>query len=200
MRLEEKRGRFFFYRENDIEGVCLILHPLALEDSAEIARLRNISKNKYFFNQKFDVTVDSQREWIKHYLEKCDDIYWGICRKSDNRIVGTIRLYNIDFISGICEEGSYLIDEDYSVEAPYAIESKIMALDIAFDEFGIKCIINKNRFDNDVINRLDDKLGFGEYEDEEIGGIKYQKRVLTINDYRRKRKKLYSIVDYWRIR
>lgn len=196
MNCEERKNKILGLRKRDIVGKCVILRPASEKYSACIANLRNKPKNIYWFNQNYNITEESQNQWFKSYENTDNDIYWCVLNKNE-KFVGTIRLYGIDLNGERCEEGSYVIDDDVTKDAPYAIESKMLALDIAFDELEIKTMINDNRADNKVMNNLDNKLGFDKGEIIQIRSVDYLHRTLTAGNYRKNRAKFSSVIDYW---
>ena len=193
---EERRKKIKEFRNRDIEGKCVILKPATTAYAENIVKLRNQSKNLYWFNQTDDITLNSQKEWFESYAQAEDDIYWCIFNK-ENHFIGTIRLYGIDLNGEFCEEGSYVIDEAVADEAPYAVESKMMALDVAFGELEIKTMINDNRADNKTMNNIDNQLGFNKGTIVKIREVDFLHRVLTADGYWKNRVKFSSLIDYW---
>lgn len=186
----------FGLKQEIVEGVCINLVPLTEKEAAKVVELRNKDKNKYFLNQSYELTVEGQLQWIEEYKKREDDIYWCVYNKNDN-FVGTIRIYDIAKDRKLCDLGSFMIDENYSGEAPYAIEALIMAIDIAFERLGITEIINEDRCDNKVMNSLSKKLGFSFVKEVEINGVPYNYYLLSNEAYMKKREKFYSVIKFW---
>lgn len=193
---EERKNKITHFRKETIIGKCVDLKPATALQAEQIVRLRNKPRNRYYFNQDYELETEGQKAWFETYEKRDDDIYWCVYRK-DGLFIGTIRLYGIDLDGEYCEEGSYAIDEDYADEAPYAVESKMLVLDVAFDELQIKTMINDNRADNKVMNNIDNQLGFDKGEKIQIRGVDYLHRILKAGDYRKNRAKFSSLVDYW---
>lgn len=196
MNREERREKVKELRSRDVSGKFVILRPATNEYAEDIVELRNRPQNRYMFNQSDLITVDGQQEWFDLYQKTENDIYWVVLNKKEE-FIGTIRLYGIDLDGGHCEEGSYVIDDEVANEAPYAIEAKMLALDVAFDELQIKDMINVIRVDNKIMNNLANQLGFDAGRDVKIRGVDYLHRVLTVEDYLKNRQKFAIVIDYW---
>lgn len=193
---DKRKAKVLELRKHDIVGECVILRPASERYAEEIVRLRNKPKNIYMFNQGDTITLDGQTKWFESYKKKTDDIYWCVLNK-DERFVGTIRLYEIDEEGESCEEGSYAIDDEFSDEAPYAVEAKMLVLDVAFDVLHIKTMINDNRADNKIMNNIDNQLGFDKGHIIKIRDVDYLHRLLSADVYHENRYKFSRVVDYW---
>lgn len=187
------------YREKKIGGKCIDLVPVSEKDFSNIVGIRNREKNKYFLNQPGDLTIESQKKWYESYLSRKNDIYWCIYAKS-GEFIGTFRVYDIDSDKNICDQGSFMIAEEYAEGAPFALEAEILSLDFVFDVLKIGQVINENRTDNKVMNNISKKLGFSFKHKTEIRGIEYNYYILTPDDYTRNREKFLKVIDYWSIR
>ncbi len=163
------------YRNEIIEGLCIDLCPLNEDVLPEVVRLRNQERCRYFLNQSMELTLDMQHEWYENYLLRNNDIYWCV-REKNGAIIGTIRLYDITEKS--CVQGSVIIDEDYSMGMPYALEAMIMSLEFAFNILKVEDVINEDRCDNAMMNSVSKKLGFKFQKVVEIRGIPYNSYTL----------------------
>lgn len=184
------------YRNRIIEGKCINFVPLSEKDLENVVNLRNKDRNRYFLNQSYVLTVEGQKEWYEKYIERMNDIYWCIYSKS-KQFIGTIRIYDIDENEDLCDQGSFMIDEEYAEEAPYAIEAELMSLDFVFDILKIGNVINEDRADNKVMNNLTKRLGFVFEKDIVINGIDYKYYLLNKERYNEKRQKFMDVVSYW---
>lgn len=187
------------YRRKRIEGKLVDLVPFTLVDADNVVEIRNREKNRYFLNQTYVITVESQAKWYQKYLERFDDIYWSVYDKQ-NRFVGTVRVYDIDEENDICNQGSLMLDEDFAAGGPFAVEVELLTLDFVFDVLKIGKVINEDRADNKVMNNLTKKVGFTFIKDTKIGNVNYKYYLLYPEDYRKKREKLTLIIDYWNVR
>lgn len=187
------------YRRKRLKGKCIDLVPLTLNDTENIVEIRNREKNRYFLNQTYELNVESQRIWYETYLTRDNDIYWCIYNKK-NEFIGTIRVYDIDEESDICNQGSFMIDEDQAGGAPYALEAEILTLDFIFDVLNIGNVVNEDRVDNKVMNNLTKKLGFDFKKRKMINYVEYNYYLLNPNDYKKNRDKFVRIINYWATR
>lgn len=196
MNREERIEKIKELRSKDVRGKFVILRPVTMEYAEDIVEIRNRPQNRYMFNQSEFLTLEGQREWFDLYQKKEDDIYWVVLDKNES-FIGTIRLYGIDLDGNQCEEGSYVIDEEVADEAPYAVEAKLLALDVAFCELQMGSMVNDNRADNKIMNNLSNQLGFNTGSVVQIRGVDYLHRILLSDDYFRNRQKFVIVIDYW---
>ncbi len=183
------------YRKERLKGSFCYLKPIDEGDLENVIVLRNKQRNKYFLNQKKDITLEEQIAWYRNYVETTNDIYWGVWNY-DNKMIGTIRLYSIQGMS--CEEGSCIIDEEYARRKPYAIEAKYLTTEFAFNVLGVKTMINENRVDNKEMNSLSKQIGYCFLHNVEINGVLFNYFVLSRENY--KRDKIVKILAYWKNR
>ena len=184
------------YRNKVLKGKFIDLVPLSEKDMENVVELRNKEKNRYFLNQTYTLTVEGQLRWYQTYLERDNDIYWSIYSKA-GQFVGTVRIYDIDEEKDLCTQGSFIIDEEFAEEAPYAIEAELLSLDFVFDVLHIGNVINEDRADNKVMNNLTRKLGFVFQDDTVVNGVDYKYYLLNPEGYQRNRQKFLDVVLYW---
>ena len=184
-------------RKEEIIGKLIALRPLKADDSGKVYSMRNKPRNRNAFGLSEEMTLGEQENFFIRYSESNDDIYWCVYRKSDERFIGTIRLYKIDVDKHICDEGSFMIDEDVTYEAPYGIEAKLLVFDTAFGSLGIKEMYNDCKADNKVMNSIDDHLGFNEGHMVIFREKDFRRRMLTSDEYYKNRDKLVTLIDYW---
>mgnify|MGYP001032018667 CR=1 FL=1 len=178
-----------------LKGEFCALIPIMEKDFEDIIRLRNREKNRYFLNQKINLTLEQQIVWYQDYLGRENDIYWGIWKDCDT-FIGTIRIYNIQ--ESECEEGSCIVDEEYAKEAPYAVEAKYLLTKYAFDTLGIDKIVNFNKADNKVMNSLSKRQGFQLIKEVIFEGEKFNYYVLEKQRF--EREKIEQMLQYWKAR
>lgn len=183
-------------KSREILGRCINLIPFSLDYIDEVVNIRNYEKNKYFLNQTYELTKNSQYDWYKSYIYRNNDIYWCILNKKGD-FIGTIRLYDITDTGDYCDQGSFMIDEKYANEGPYALEAELLSLDIAFHTIHVTKIINENRVDNKIMNNLTKKIGFVFIKNISIRNIQYNYYELNYKDYMKNRKKLDDLIEYW---
>ena len=187
------------YRKKRIEGKLVDLVPFTWVDADRVIEIRNREKNRYYLNQSYLITRESQAKWYERYLEKYDDVYWCVYTK-DNHFIGTVRIYNIDSEKNICDQGSLMLDEEYATVGPYAIEVELLSLDFVFNVLRIRTVVNEDRADNKIMNNLTKNLGFRYVKNTQIGGVDYKYYLLNLEDYNEKRCDLADIIEYWKHR
>ena len=187
------------YREKRIEGQFVDLVPYTMNDANNVIDIRNRDKNRYYLNQNYSLTYDSQAKWYDNYLSRRDDIYWCIYNKR-NRFVGTVRIYNIDVDNNMCDQGSLIIDEDVAREEPYAVEAELLTLDFVFNILQIGNVINEDRADNMAMISLTKKLGFKYIKNIKLGEVEYKHYLLTYENYQKKRVSFARAIERWAMR
>lgn len=180
------------YRKQIIEGRCLNHVPVQENMLKRIIELRNDSRNAYFLNQNYKLSLDDQIKWFNSYLTRSNDLYWVIVDKKNN-IVGTNRLYDID--DNQCVQGSIIVDEKHSLEAPYALESILLAIKFAFEKLKVATIINEDRYDNKVMNSITKRVGFEYKFDVDTRGITCKHYELTKKQF--KERMLTETLETW---
>lgn len=178
-----------------LEGEFCTLVPIREQDFESIIRLRNREKNRYFLNQKTELTLEQQKKWYEDYLVRDNDIYWGIWKDKDT-LIGTVRIYNIH--GDTCEEGSCIVDEDYAKEAPYAVEAKYLLTEYAFRTLRLKKIVNINKADNKVMNSFSKQQGFKLVKEVMMDGCRFYYYVLDEQDFQKE--KVENLLQYWKAR
>lgn len=174
------------YRKKVIIGLCLNLVPLNEKFLSDVVRLRNQDKSRYYLNQNLVLTLDMQKKWYNDYLKRLNDIYWCIQNK-EGIIIGTIRLY--DITKSDCNQGSFILDDNYSMGLPYALETELITLDFAFNILKIKEVINEDRIDNKMMNSISKKIGFKFEKKVNIRDIEYNRYILKKEDLKLERYK-----------
>lgn len=141
-----------------ITGRIVDLHPFSPEFAADIARLRNQEKARYFLSQNFEITPENQLAWMRLYADRPDEINFVAVNKS-GAVVGTFGMYN--YQNGTMELGRLVFDLDkVKGGVPYALESAILVFDLAFDYLGLEKLIATVREDNHSLLKFGQTLGF----------------------------------------
>ena len=139
-------------------GSVVDLYPFSPEFAADIARLRNQEKARYFLSQNFELTPENQLAWMQQYADRSDEINFVAVNKSGT-VVGTLGLYN--YQQDCMELGRVVFDlEKVKGGVPYTLESAIQVLDIAFDCLKVKEVVVNIREDNYNLIKFVQSLGF----------------------------------------
>lgn len=180
------------YRERIIEGKCLDLIPLGVQMLGRIVELRNQERSLYGFYQTSKLTLEDQTKWFSSYMERSDDLYWGIFSKS-GEMVGATRLYEIT--EHTCDQGSFVLDENRGLEAPYALESMLLVLRFAFEKLCVEVVVNDDRAGNKMMNSITKRVGFALVKDIEIRGELFHHYELTKGNFREQM--LETLLSRW---
>jgi RimJ/RimL family protein N-acetyltransferase len=105
----------------------------------------------------------------------------------EGKVVGTIRLYNID--ENECEHGSCIVDENCA-GMPYALEIMIFSVEFAFKKLGVNVINGNVRKNNDSMNSIIARAGFKAISPMDIRDIEYIHNELKPEDSKIDRFKL----------
>lgn len=139
-------------------GSVVDLYPFSPEFAADIARLRNQEKARYFLSQNFELTEEAQLQWMRQYADRSDEINFVAVSKA-GQVTGTFGLYNYQHNS--IELGRVVFDlEKVKGGVPYALESAVLVLDIAFDMLEVKKVVVNIREDNHNLIKFVQSLGF----------------------------------------
>ena len=131
-----------FKRYKSVIGKNIIFKEVQVSDASFILSLR-IDEKKSRYISKVENDLAKQEDWIKNYLKTNDSIYFLIVQKSNNRPIGTVRLY--DQLSNSFNWGSWIIID--GVTPMFSIESALMVY-----KLGLKLGFNAAHFEVDKNN------------------------------------------------
>jgi len=180
------------YRQKAIIGKIIDMIPYDPSYAEEVVRLRNTDRVRYFLNQDYESTLETQHKWYDDYLLRDNDILW-VVKNKQGQMIGTNRIYDVD--QNKAEKGSQIINEEFSLGAPFALESEIILVNFLFKKIGIKKIIAKIRDDNEKTKSMNVKMGFFETNYEIIRGVRYIIYELDNKDYNLSY--FEDIINYW---
>ncbi|OXS79288.1 GNAT family N-acetyltransferase [Domibacillus enclensis] len=174
-------------------GSFITLIPYSNEYAADIVKLRNTDRARYYLHQGFEATVETQMAWTREYIEKTNDIYWVIQCNETKQIIGSTSLYEITHLQ--CEKGRLVIDEKVASCKPYVLEAEIMIIKVAFEKLQLKKIITSTRYDNGKMESINKRLGFVQYGFHDIRGVQYNDFVLEQENFNSK--PFEKILSHW---
>ena len=180
------------YRQKAIIGKIIDMIPYDPSYSEEVVRLRNTDRVRYFLNQDYESTLETQHKWYDDYLLRDNDILWMVKNKQ-GQMIGTNRIYEVDLLQA--EKGSLIIDESMALGAPYALESDLIAIRFALDCLDVNKIITKVRLDNEKMKSINTRFGFTQSSIEKIRDIDYFVFELLSNLFNPK--PFEDIINYW---
>ncbi|KGO90626.1 GNAT family N-acetyltransferase [Flavobacterium suncheonense] len=89
----------------------LTLRQLSAADSSEIFRLRSDREINKFLDRKPSQTTEDALNFIKAILESDDTFYWAITQTGEEKLIGTICLFDFVQDTSRCEIGYELLTE-----------------------------------------------------------------------------------------
>ena len=124
----------------------LCLRKLSLDDVADMFEYTSDINNWKFIAREVHTNVSQANDFIRESIKKYDnpsDIIWGIELQGsidsiNQKLIGTIRIYNIDFNKGTCMI-SYLLNVAFSGKG-YMTEVLRATFDTIFHSLGLKKI------------------------------------------------------------
>lgn len=136
----------------------LYLRPMLEEDAQFIVEMRN---NPKILNSLFSyrmITVQEHLNWYKNNLNNDNRIDLMICKKDDNKSIGTVNLANIDYKNQKAEFGIIIAESFWN--NGYAYESSDRFINYSFNQFNLNKIYLEVLKENTAAINLYEKLGF----------------------------------------
>lgn len=121
---------------------------LAQVDDYEFVHSLRIAPKSTVFLSKVDDDPIQQKIWLEGYKKreaKGQEYYFIISRKDNQQPIGSMRIYDIDFESGIARVGSWILNENKTMTS--AIETILLLVE-ALTDLPMPVIIVDARKDN----------------------------------------------------
>jgi RimJ/RimL family protein N-acetyltransferase len=185
------------WRSQPLIGSTIAMTPCTPDDAADLVRLRNAERARFGLNQLQHLTVEAQADFLRTYLARSNDLYWMI-RTRDGAVVGANALYSIDDVPGVAEKGRLVIDEALGLAGPFALESDLLLLDLAFKSLELDRVVTIVRPENTKMLSMNSRLGFKPCGEREVRGVMYGEFCLESTHF--EAEPLQSIVAHWRDR
>lgn len=174
-----------------LKSKTIFLRLATVDDAIFILSLRtDIKYNKHL--SKVDENIKKQKEWLIQYKKKellGLEYYFIICRKKDNKPIGTVRVYDFkDNLESFCW-GSWILNQDKTRYS--ALESAVLIYDFAFKKLGFKNCHMDIRKENIKVIEFHKRFGVkivGETKLDLLGTYSYK-------DYRKIRASIINIVN-----
>jgi len=143
----------------------LTLRKLSKNDSEEVLQLRSDTEINKFLNKKPSKTVENALNFINSIIENESDelFYWAITKTGEDKLIGTICLF--DFLGDLkkCEIGYELLTEYHGQGIMIEAAEKVIEFAIKIPELKtIDALTHKN---NKSSTQLLQKLNFRKLED-----------------------------------
>lgn len=183
------------FRRVPVRGDYIDLLPYAPAHSNAVVRLRNLPEVRYFLNQDFESTLESQQAWAEDYFKRSNDIFWVLQDKL-GMVVGCNRLYDIS--ADVLEKGSLIVDPKFSRASPIALEADLRVLRVAFFEIGVEAVITRTRDDNIKMRSMNARFGFKEISRTDVRGVEFP--IYSLRKHEFCPDAFESILSHWRRR
>ena len=138
----------------------LTLRPLSVNDASEILLLRSDSEINKFLDRKPSKTLEDALHFIKIILENSETFYWAITKTGEERLIGTICLYDFSEDRDKCEIGYELRTE--SQGQGIMLEAATKVIQYAMESLDVKNIEAFTHKDNQSSTNLLEKLNFND--------------------------------------
>ncbi len=139
----------------------LILRPLLESDGPEIFGLRSDSGINQYLDRKRSQSLTEALEFIRN-VSTHGMLYWAITRKSEDRLMGTVCLFNLSVESHTCEIGYELLRNHQGQGIMTEAVKEVMAF--AGDVLGVTTFEAFTHQDNQRSIQLLEKLNFKSVE------------------------------------
>ncbi|MEN2402469.1 GNAT family N-acetyltransferase [Flavobacterium sp. MC2016-06] len=141
----------------------LTLRKLSKKDSEEILQLRSNPEINKFLDRKPSKTLEDALNFINAIIENDALFYWAITKTGEDKLIGTICLF--DFLDDLkkCEIGYELLTEYHSQGIMIEAVSKV--LEYAINTHKLKMIDAQTHKDNHGSTKLLQKLNFKKLDD-----------------------------------
>lgn len=141
----------------------LILRPPIPEDNWQMAAIRSDAEVNRYINRDGYLGLPEAEAFIKkiiHGIANDGWLYWAICLKEDDKLIGTICLWNIDRKTRQAELGYELLPAMQG--KGIMSEAMVQVMRVAFEELDFKKIIAvTNRLNRKSVALLE-RFGFSE--------------------------------------
>ncbi len=143
----------------------LTLRKLSEKDSEEIFQLRSDTEINKFLNRKPSKTLDDASNFINSIIgnESSDLFYWAITKTGEDKLIGTICLFDLSTDLKKGEIGYELLTEYHN--QGIMIEAAQKIIDYAIETLGLKTLDALTHIDNQSSTNLLQKLNFKKMED-----------------------------------
>ena len=138
----------------------LTLRPLSVNDASEILLLRSDSEINKFLDRKPSKTLEDALHFIKIILENSETFYWAITKTGEERLIGTICLYDFSEDRDKCEIG-YELRTEFQGQG-IMLEAATKVIQYAMESFDVKNIEAFTHKDNQSSTNLLEKLNFND--------------------------------------
>lgn len=122
-------------------GERVYLRPFETSDAEQIARDDAAETETFFDNGRVPTSPIAQEHWITelHKQQPPEGVSFAVCLKENDRVIGMMELYAIDYVNRTAETGSWLNATEYRGQG-YGPEAKQLLLEYAFDRLQLEVL------------------------------------------------------------
>src|SRR3989338_4039970 len=150
-----------------------------------------------YLMRRLPIGKNEEREWLqKTYKNPNMNIVFGITVIEDNELVGTIGLHHIEWIHRTASTGAWIATDKHRGKG-IGCEAKLLLLDYAFNDLGLRKICSSVLATNERSRRYNEKCGYhveatlkrqlfvyGEFVDELLMAVFKENFISLWNSYR----------------
>jgi diamine N-acetyltransferase len=142
-------------------GEKVRIRAIEPDDLKVIAEWRNTTEVMEYFYEKEPLSLEMQRRWFEGYLSRLDkEKCYLIETLSDDKPIGTISLYDIDWRNRHCEFGRFFLCADGMRGKGYGREALELTLGLGFNHLNMAKIYCTTYLDNHRALSLYESVGF----------------------------------------
>ncbi len=176
-----------------IKGERIYLRLFEPMDYMETIKYRNDEEiTKLLGGNTYCVSTEIEKRWVEQKsISNIDELYFAICLKSDNSMIGYCSIINIDLRNLKADIGGWMIGEKKLWNQGYSKEAVELLLKYAFDEYPLHKCYSFCLEEHEISNKTHISLGFkleGQLRDHVFKGSKF----LTLNVYSILRNEFYE--------
>jgi len=120
-----------------LSGRNIYLRPLDRADVGSITRWHNDREIMDLFALTRAGPQEYWAEWLERKLQSPNAIYFGIVKKSDDRLIGHVHLEEIYWSHKLCRDLGIIIGEKDEWSKGYGTEAMGLIMRFAFEELGM---------------------------------------------------------------
>lgn len=145
-----------------LNGNKVLLRPIEEKDIEKFYFWRNDIKIKELaLMHPFPVTSENEKDWYQKIAsaQNNDLIFFSVVDKINNQLIGYAKLFNINFLTGVCYFG-IIIGEESIRGKGYGKDTTELIINYAFKTLNLRKIILEVADYNEKAIKLYEKLGF----------------------------------------
>lgn len=126
-----------------VVGERLYLRPIEKGDAEAMARAAALETDTIIERLRLPHSPIAMESWISKLYEKQPpgDIAFAVCLKEDDRRIGDVVLFEIDYVNRNAETGSWIELAEFRSKG-YGTEAKMLLLEYAFERLGLHVLMS----------------------------------------------------------